>query len=244
MMAYRSAGGRIPRVSRWQYEVGQRVAVRQLVPGDLVFYARNPCDPAPSITSARTWPPGPAWPPCRPACGPPAPAWRWTAPSVRSRRPPCGASSTPTAWPQTARSAAPPGKRRSATDASGAARQAAERSTSTTRSGRGAVRSDRVAKPRRWFAPTPTGRDPPAAVPHLGSGRKRAPWFRTQTGSVARWPSAWGPSPVARPTGAVARWQGMRRASGRADLGDRPEDPIGARGRGLRLHPNGVRRSP
>lgn len=46
MMAYRSAGVRIPRVSRWQYEVGQRVPVRQLVAGDLVFYARNPARPS------------------------------------------------------------------------------------------------------------------------------------------------------------------------------------------------------
>ncbi len=46
MMAYRSAGVRIPRVSRWQYEVGQHVPVRQLVAGDLVFYARNPRDPS------------------------------------------------------------------------------------------------------------------------------------------------------------------------------------------------------
>src|SRR6266496_4959669 len=46
MMAYRSAGVRIPRVSRWQYEVGQRIPVRQLVAGDLVFYARNPANPS------------------------------------------------------------------------------------------------------------------------------------------------------------------------------------------------------
>jgi NlpC/P60 family len=264
MMAYRSAGVRIPRVSRWQYEVGQRVAVRQLVPGDLVFYARNPGDPSTidrvgmylaagrmveaanrsaPVRTASIWRGGlmrygvrpapssprmlgvvrhgqwsPARPRCRPACGPPAPAWRWTAPSVRSRWPPCGASSTPMAWPQTARSAAPPGKRWSATDASGAARRAAERSTSTTRSGRGAVRSDRVAKPRRRVGPAPARAGPPAAVP--------PPWIRTQTGPrgppdpVARWPSPWGPSPRGPPD-PVARWQGMRRASGRADVGDR-----------------------
>jgi hypothetical protein len=46
MMAYRSAGVRIPRVSRWQYEVGRRVPVRRLAPGDLVFYARNPARPS------------------------------------------------------------------------------------------------------------------------------------------------------------------------------------------------------
>jgi NlpC/P60 family/Putative peptidoglycan binding domain len=46
MMAYRSAGVRIPRVSRWQYEVDQHVPVRQLVAGDLMFYARNPRDPS------------------------------------------------------------------------------------------------------------------------------------------------------------------------------------------------------
>lgn len=46
MMAYRSAGVRIPRVSRWQYDVGQRIPVRQLVAGDLVFYARNPANPS------------------------------------------------------------------------------------------------------------------------------------------------------------------------------------------------------
>src|SRR6266511_3098080 len=46
MMAYRSAGVRIPRVSRWQYEVDQRIPVRQLVAGDLVFYARNPANPS------------------------------------------------------------------------------------------------------------------------------------------------------------------------------------------------------
>ena len=42
MMAYRSAGVRIPRVARWQYRSGRHVPVNQLVAGDLVFYARNP----------------------------------------------------------------------------------------------------------------------------------------------------------------------------------------------------------
>jgi peptidoglycan hydrolase-like protein with peptidoglycan-binding domain len=46
MMAYRSAGVRIPRVSRWQYGAGQHVPVAQLAAGDLVFYARNPARPS------------------------------------------------------------------------------------------------------------------------------------------------------------------------------------------------------
>lgn len=45
MMAYRSAGVRIPRVSRWQYQSGRHVPVNQLVAGDLVFYARNTARP-------------------------------------------------------------------------------------------------------------------------------------------------------------------------------------------------------
>jgi hypothetical protein len=40
-MAYRSAGVAIPRVSRLQYAHGEHVPVRWLVPGDLVFYARD-----------------------------------------------------------------------------------------------------------------------------------------------------------------------------------------------------------
>jgi NlpC/P60 family/Putative peptidoglycan binding domain len=46
MMAYRSAGVQIPRVSRWQYRAGQHVPVRRLAAGDLVFFARNPARPA------------------------------------------------------------------------------------------------------------------------------------------------------------------------------------------------------
>jgi hypothetical protein len=46
MMAYRAAGVRIPRVSRWQYGAGQHVPVAQLAAGDLVFYARNPARPS------------------------------------------------------------------------------------------------------------------------------------------------------------------------------------------------------
>jgi peptidoglycan hydrolase-like protein with peptidoglycan-binding domain len=46
MMAYRSAGVRIPRVSRWQYGAGQHVPIAQLLAGDLVFYARNPARPS------------------------------------------------------------------------------------------------------------------------------------------------------------------------------------------------------
>jgi hypothetical protein len=42
MMAYRSAGVKIPRVARWQFEIGQHVPLNRLVAGDLVFYARNP----------------------------------------------------------------------------------------------------------------------------------------------------------------------------------------------------------
>jgi len=41
MMAYRSAGVTVPRVSRWQYEIGQHIPVSQLVAGDLVFYAAH-----------------------------------------------------------------------------------------------------------------------------------------------------------------------------------------------------------
>jgi NlpC/P60 family/Putative peptidoglycan binding domain len=46
MMAYRAAGVRIPRVSRWQYEFGRHVPLNRLVAGDLVFYARNPARPS------------------------------------------------------------------------------------------------------------------------------------------------------------------------------------------------------
>jgi cell wall-associated NlpC family hydrolase len=42
MMAYRTGGVTIPRVARWQYEVGRHVPLRQLAAGDLVFYARDP----------------------------------------------------------------------------------------------------------------------------------------------------------------------------------------------------------
>jgi cell wall-associated NlpC family hydrolase len=44
--AYRAAGVAIPRVSRAQWAAGPHVAVANLLPGDLVFYADNPSDPA------------------------------------------------------------------------------------------------------------------------------------------------------------------------------------------------------
>ena len=44
--AYRAAGVSIPRVSRAQWGAGPHVAVANLLPGDLVFYADNPSDPA------------------------------------------------------------------------------------------------------------------------------------------------------------------------------------------------------
>jgi len=44
--AYRAAGVSIPRVSRAQWGAGPHVAVDRLLPGDLVFYADNPADPA------------------------------------------------------------------------------------------------------------------------------------------------------------------------------------------------------
>ncbi|MFL6104330.1 MAG: NlpC/P60 family protein [Actinomycetes bacterium] len=44
--AYRAAGVGIPRVSRAQWGAGRHVAVANLLPGDLVFYADNPADPA------------------------------------------------------------------------------------------------------------------------------------------------------------------------------------------------------
>ena len=44
--AYRAAGVSIPRVSRAQWGAGLHVAVANLLPGDLVFYADNPRDPA------------------------------------------------------------------------------------------------------------------------------------------------------------------------------------------------------
>ncbi len=44
--AYRAAGVAIPRVSRAQWGAGQHVEVANLVPGDLVFFADNPADPA------------------------------------------------------------------------------------------------------------------------------------------------------------------------------------------------------
>jgi peptidoglycan DL-endopeptidase CwlO len=43
--AYAAAGVSIPRVSRDQYNFGQRVPLTDLLPGDLVFYARNTSDP-------------------------------------------------------------------------------------------------------------------------------------------------------------------------------------------------------
>jgi cell wall-associated NlpC family hydrolase len=44
--AYRAAGVGIPRVSRAQWGAGPHVAVANLLPGDLVFYADNPSNPA------------------------------------------------------------------------------------------------------------------------------------------------------------------------------------------------------
>ncbi|HZA81676.1 MAG TPA: C40 family peptidase, partial [Actinomycetes bacterium] len=44
--AYRAAGVTIPRVSRAQWGAGKHVQVADLLPGDLVFYADNPADPA------------------------------------------------------------------------------------------------------------------------------------------------------------------------------------------------------
>ncbi|HET9558166.1 MAG TPA: NlpC/P60 family protein, partial [Actinomycetota bacterium] len=44
--AYRAAGVGIPRVSRAQWGAGPHVAVANLLPGDLVFYADNPGDPS------------------------------------------------------------------------------------------------------------------------------------------------------------------------------------------------------
>ena len=44
--AFRAAGVSIPRVSRAQWGAGPHVAVANLLPGDLLFYADNPRDPA------------------------------------------------------------------------------------------------------------------------------------------------------------------------------------------------------
>jgi peptidoglycan DL-endopeptidase CwlO len=44
--AYRAAGVAIPRVSRAQWGAGLHVELANLLPGDLVFYADNPADPA------------------------------------------------------------------------------------------------------------------------------------------------------------------------------------------------------
>ena len=44
--AYAAAGVSIPRVSRAQWGAGPHVAVANLLPGDLLFYADNPGDPA------------------------------------------------------------------------------------------------------------------------------------------------------------------------------------------------------
>ena len=44
--AYQAAGVAIPRVSRAQWGAGPHVAVANLLPGDLVFYADNTADPA------------------------------------------------------------------------------------------------------------------------------------------------------------------------------------------------------
>jgi peptidoglycan DL-endopeptidase CwlO len=44
--AYRAAGVSIPRVSRAQWGAGPHVQLANLLPGDLVFFADNPLDPA------------------------------------------------------------------------------------------------------------------------------------------------------------------------------------------------------
>ncbi len=46
LQSYRSAGVSLPRTSRQQFLAGDRVARNDLLPGDLVFLARDPSDPA------------------------------------------------------------------------------------------------------------------------------------------------------------------------------------------------------
>jgi hypothetical protein len=46
MRAYQAAGVGIPRVARDQYAFGHRLPLRRLRPGDLVFFAHHPHDPA------------------------------------------------------------------------------------------------------------------------------------------------------------------------------------------------------
>ena len=46
MRAYEAAGMTIPRVSRDQYDSGGHLPVREVQPGDFLFYAHDPSDPA------------------------------------------------------------------------------------------------------------------------------------------------------------------------------------------------------
>ena len=46
MRAFQSAGINLPRVSRQQFYSGGHVPVAQAQPGDLLFYATDPSDPA------------------------------------------------------------------------------------------------------------------------------------------------------------------------------------------------------
>lgn len=46
VFAYRAVGVPLPRVSRDQYRLGTKVALTDLIPGDLVFWADNTADPA------------------------------------------------------------------------------------------------------------------------------------------------------------------------------------------------------
>ena len=46
LRAYESIGVRLPRVSRYQFLVGERVALETLVPGDMVFFAHDVTRPA------------------------------------------------------------------------------------------------------------------------------------------------------------------------------------------------------
>ena len=46
MRAYQAAGIELPRTAAQQYTAGRHVPVAQAQPGDLVFFAYNPSDPA------------------------------------------------------------------------------------------------------------------------------------------------------------------------------------------------------
>lgn len=52
--AYTAAGLSLPRTSRQQWSAGRHLEVAGLRPGDLVFWAHDPANPAPSTTSACT----------------------------------------------------------------------------------------------------------------------------------------------------------------------------------------------